>query len=224
MKLFIDFFPVLLFFLAYKLYDIYVATSVAIAAAIVQVSYSWWRYRKLQSMHLVTLAVLMVFGGLTIFLQDRTFIMWKPTIINWLFAVVFLGSQYIGEQNMIQRMMGHAITIPKLIWSRLNLIWVTFFIVAGTINLYIANSFFQTDHQLRTLTGLQQIDTDNCADHFTGHVLDLCTQAHLQENFWVNFKLFGMIGLTFIFAIGQALYLSRYIEEPATAEQTPPSE
>ncbi len=106
MKLLIDFFPILLFFIAYKLAGIYVATGVAIAAAALQVGWSWWRHRRVETMHLITLALLVVFGGLTIALQDPIFVMWKPTLVNWLFAAAFLGSQLIGQRPLIERMMG----------------------------------------------------------------------------------------------------------------------
>ena len=96
MKFLIDFFPVLLFFVAYKVYDIYVATAVAIAASAFQVGWLWLRHRRAETMHLVTLGLLVVFGGLTIALQDRTFIMWKPSIVNWLFAAAFLLSHFVG--------------------------------------------------------------------------------------------------------------------------------
>ena len=112
MKFLADFFPVILFFVAYKLYGIYAATAVAIAASFVQVGYGWWRNRHVQNMHLITLGILVVFGGLTILLQDRTFIMWKPTVINWLFGGVFLASQFIGKKPLVQRMMGGQIKLP----------------------------------------------------------------------------------------------------------------
>ncbi|MEW8248086.1 MAG: septation protein IspZ, partial [Candidatus Thiodiazotropha endolucinida] len=93
MKFLADFFPVILFFVAYKLYGIYVATAVAIASSVVQVAYGWLRKRHVEKMHLITFGILLVFGGLTILLQDRTFIMWKPSVINWLFGATFLASQ-----------------------------------------------------------------------------------------------------------------------------------
>jgi intracellular septation protein len=214
MKFLADFFPVLLFFLAYKIYDIYVATAVAIAASVLQVGYNYWRHHSVQNTHLITLGVVVIFGGLTIFLQDRTFIMWKPSIINWLFAVAFLGSQFFGEQTMVERMMSHAIKVPAFVWTRLNILWVLFFIAMGAVNLYVANGFFIAEAALEAASGLNNIDLARCAEQFNGQTLDLCQQAHAQEAFWVNFKLFGLMGLTFIFAIVQALYMTRYIEEP----------
>ena len=157
------------------MYDIYVATAVAIAAAFVQTVGYWFKHRRFEKMHLVTFGLLAFFGGLTLILKDPVFIKWKPTVINWLFAVVFTGSIWIGKKPMIERMMSHAIQVDQPIWNRLNWAWVLFFISMGAINLYVAFNY--------------------------------------DEATWVNFKLFGMMGLTFVFVIGQALYLSRYMPE-----------
>ncbi len=177
MKFFVDFFPVLLFFIAYKIYDIYVATIVSIVAACLQVGYTWARTKRFENMQLVTLALLTVFGGLTLFLQDETFIKWKPTAINFLFAVVFLGSQFIGEKSLIERMLGGNLRLPRTIWQKLNLSWVIFFASLGILNLYVVYNF----------------DTDA----------------------WVNFKLFGMTGLTFVFVLMQGIVLTRYLRNSA---------
>ena len=118
MKFLFDFFPILLFFVAYKLYDIYVATAVAIVAAAVQTAAFWIRHRRFEKMHLVTFGLLLVFGGLTIALHDPVFIKWKPTVINWLFAAVFMGSHWIGAKPLVERMMSHAIQAPRPVWVR----------------------------------------------------------------------------------------------------------
>ncbi len=175
MKLLFDFFPVVAFFIAYKLFDIYVATGVAIVATLVQVAFSWFSTRKVATMQLVTLAMIVIFGGLTLLLQNEQFIKWKPTVINWLFGAAFLLSQLVGEKSAIERLMGGNLSLPKPVWGRLNLGWVIFFFAMGAANLYVMTYF--------------DVDT------------------------WVNFKLFGMLGLTLIFVIGQALYLSRYITD-----------
>lgn len=173
MKFLFDFFPILLFFIAYKLWGIYVATAVAIAASFLQVGLYWLKHRRAERMHLVTLGLLVVFGGLTLALQDPVFIKWKPTIVNWLFALVFLGSQLIGDRTLVERMMSHVIKVAPPIWRRVNLAWVLFFIFSGAINLYVAYSY--------------------------------------SEDTWVNFKLFGLMGLTIAFVFGQALVLARYV-------------
>ncbi len=174
MKFLFDLFPIILFFIAYKMYDIYVATAVAIAAAFVQTGLFWLKHRKFEKMHLITLAILVVFGGLTLILRDPVFIKWKPTVVNWLFGATFLGSQFIGDKTLVERMMSHAITAPVAIWQRINWAWVVFFIAMGVLNIYVAYNY--------------------------------------SEATWVNFKLFGMMGLTLVFVFGQAFYLSRYME------------
>ena len=214
MKLLIDFFPVLLFFAAYKLYNIYVATAVAIAASIIQVSWFWLKHRRAETMHLVTLGLLVVFGGLTLILQDRAFIMWKPSIVNWLFAVAFLGSHFIGQRPLVERMMSHAVEVPKRIWRRLNMMWTGFFIFSGLANLYVANGFFTAERALVAASGQEDIDLAACGEAFSGELLDLCMLAQSREETWVNFKLFGMMGLTIAFVVAQAFYLARHIRDP----------
>jgi intracellular septation protein len=174
MKFLFDLFPIILFFIAYKMYDIYVATAVAIGAAMLQTGLFWLKHRKFEKMHVITLGILIVFGGLTLVLHDPVFIKWKPTVVNWLFGVVFLASSFIGKATLVERMMGHAIQAPAPVWARLNVAWVMFFLFMGLINLYVAFNF--------------------------------------SEDTWVNFKLFGMMGLTLLFVFAQAFYLGRYME------------
>ncbi|MGD2137343.1 MAG: septation protein A [Gammaproteobacteria bacterium] len=173
MKFLFDLFPILLFFLAYKLYDIYVATAVAILAALLQTGLYWLKHRKFEKMHVITLGILILFGGLTLVLRDPVFIKWKPTVVNWLFGIAFLGSRFFGKRTLVERMMSHAITAPGPVWLRLNWAWVVFFLGMGLLNIYVAYNF--------------------------------------SEDTWVNFKLFGMMGLTLLFVFGQAFYLSRYM-------------
>jgi len=175
MKLLFDLFPVVLFFIAYKMYDIYTATAVIIVASLAQVAYFYFKHKRVEKMHIITLALILVLGGLTLVLQDEDFIKWKPTIVNWGFALVFLGSHYIGQKPIVERMMGQAISLPELIWIRLSWLWIVFFIVSGITNLYVAFNY----------------DTDT----------------------WVNFKLFGLMGMTIVFILIQGLYISRYIQE-----------
>jgi len=176
MKLLYDFFPILFFFLAYKFFNIYVATGVAIAATLVQVGVSWITTRRVPPMQLVTMVIIVIFGGLTLYLHDEQFIKWKPTVINWLFGGAFLASQVFGKRTAIEHLMGANLTLPGPVWRRLNLAWVGFFLCLGGANLYVM------------------------------HYFDL--------DAWVNFKLFGMLGLTVGFIILQTVWLSRYMVEP----------
>jgi intracellular septation protein len=137
MKQLFDFFPILLFFIAFKLYDIYVATAVVIVATILQVAYNWFRYRKVETMQWITLGLIIVMGGATILLHDEQFIKWKLSIIEWLFGVAFIGSQFIGKKPFVERMMSSSLTLPDFVWRRLNLMWGCFFITVGFINVYV---------------------------------------------------------------------------------------
>jgi intracellular septation protein len=223
MKFLTDFFPIILFFVAYKLYGIYVATGVAIGASLLQVAWFRWRHGRTERMHLVTLGLLIVFGGLTLALRDPIFVMWKPTIVNWLFALVFLGSQFVGKRPLVERMMGQAIEVPAAVWRRLNWSWIGFFVVLGLINLYvvyIGSGFYEAKQALLAATGSAEIDLAHCAELFTGASLALCDTAQASEEVWVNFKLFGMMGLTIVFVIAQAFYLARHIQDDEQPQES----
>lgn len=141
----LEFFPIVLFFIAYKFYDIYVATGVVIVATILQVAISWFRTRKVSTMQLITLGLILVMGGATIILQNEQFIKWKLSIVEWLFGLVFLGSQFIGKKPVIERMLSANLTLPNNIWRRLNLLWAGFFLSIGFINVYVMYHFSTDD-------------------------------------------------------------------------------
>lgn len=141
MKLLFDLFPVVLFFAAYKFADIYVATGVAIVANIGQIAWLRLTGKKVEPMMWVSLAIIAVFGGATLLLQDETFIKWKPTVLYWLFGAVLLGAQFFFGKNLIRAMMEKNVALPELIWQRLNLSWAVFFVAMGFINLYVAYNY-----------------------------------------------------------------------------------
>jgi len=170
MQLLFDLFPVIAFFVAYKLTDIYVATGVIIVAVVVQTTIQWVRHRKVSSMALISGALVLVFGGLTLAIHDKAFIQWKVTVVNWLFAVAFVASRYFGERTIIERLLGENLTLAQNLWRRLNWAWAGFFSAVGAVNLYVAYNF--------------------------------------PEAVWVNFKLFGVLGLTLAFALGQGVWLA----------------
>jgi intracellular septation protein len=175
MKILFDFLPIIIFFATYKYTgDLIIATAILIPATIIQVGYNWFKNKTVEKMHLVSLVLVILLGGATILFGNGDFIKWKPTIVNWLFAVVFFGSQFIGQKNVMQRMMGDKIQLPFKIWRTLNLAWVAFFILSGTVNLYVAFQY--------------------------------------SEEVWVNFKLFGLLGMTFVFVLIQGIYLSSHIQ------------
>ena len=145
MKQLLEFIPILLFFIAYKLYNIYVATAVVIGATIIQVAIAWFKYRKVETMQWITLGLVIVFGGATIFLHDEQYLKWKFSIIEWLFGLAFLGSHFIGEKTFIERMMSSNLTLPANIWKRLNFSWASFFISVGFINVYVMYNYNTDD-------------------------------------------------------------------------------
>jgi intracellular septation protein len=177
MQLLFDFFPLIAFFVAYKFADIFVATGVLIVAVMVQTTIQWIRHRKVSSMVLISAALVLVFGGLTLWIHDEAFIKWKVSIVNWLFAAGFLISQFVGERPMIQRMLEGNVTLDRPLWIRLNMMWTAFFLALGFINLYVMFNF--------------------------------------STDVWAKFKVFGVIGLTLVFALLQGLWLASKMPEDA---------
>jgi intracellular septation protein len=141
MKLFLDFFPIVLFFVVFKAYGIYAATSIAIAATVLQIA--WMRYKngKVDTMQWVSLGVIVVFGGATLVTQDETFIKWKPSVLYWLMSVTLWAGYFIFKRNFIQSLMGAQIELPQDIWGRLLHAWAFFFTLMGFINLWVAYNF-----------------------------------------------------------------------------------
>jgi intracellular septation protein len=174
MKFLFDLFPVALFFVAIQIWDIFVATGVAIAATFVQVGWLLARRKKIEPMLWASLAIIVVFGGLTLYLRDRTFILWKPTVLYWLFGAVLAGGALLGR-NLIRTLLSEQMRLPERIWARLNWSWVAFFVFMGVANLYVAFNY--------------------------------------SEKIWATFKLFGGMGLMFVFIIAQSYVLAKYVDE-----------
>ena len=204
MKLLFDLFPVILFFLVFKIAGgnpeaaqnfagqylsalvsggevstaqapILLATAVAILATIAQIVWLLARRKPVDAMLWVSLGIIVVFGGATIYFHDEQFIKLKPTVLYWCFSLVLLLSPLLIGKNLMRSMMGKQLTLPDPVWGRLNLAWGLFFAAMGAVNLYVAFSFPLT--------------------------------------FWVNFKMFGFLGLMIAFIIAQSLYLGRYMKE-----------
>ena len=182
MKLLFELFPVLLFFVAYKIYGIYIATAVMIVTSLLQALYLWRRDGAIPTMHWVTLGLVVFFGGLTLVLQDPTFVKIKPTIVNWLFASAFIIAPFIGGKTLPQRMMEANVELPESKWKNLNMAWILFFIALGGLNVAVAFNF--------------------------------------SEDAWVNFKLYGLMGLTFVFALVQGFYIARHMQTYETVNET----
>lgn len=201
MKFLFDLLPVILFFAAYKFAGgspeashqlasqwlgdgiavsqapILIATAVAIIATVAQIGIVWIRHHKVDKMLWVSLVIITVFGGATLFFHNPTFIKWKPTALYWLFAGVLGGSALLLRRNLIRKMLEAQIRLPDTVWDRLNLAWAGFFTAMGFLNLYVAYGY--------------------------------------SEETWVNFKLFGGMGLMLAFVLGQGFYLSKHLEEDA---------
>ncbi|MDU9036809.1 septation protein A [Pseudomonas corrugata] len=194
MKQFIDFIPLLLFFITYKLDPrtvdiagqsltvggIYSATAVLIISSLVVYGASFISQRKLEKSQWLTLIACLVFGSLTLAFHSDTFLKWKAPVVNWLFALAFIGSHFIGDSLLIKRIMGHAVSLPDVIWTRLNIAWIAFFLFCGGANLFVAFTF---------------------------------------QDYWVDFKVFGSLGMTLLFLIGQGIYLSRHLHDADTPTQ-----
>ena len=177
MQLFIDYIPIVIFILAYFFKDIFFATGVLMAVMPVVLLVQWLMTRKLNRIYLASTVLVLVLGTATLYFRNATFLYWKPTVLNWAFAIAFLGSQWIGEKSFVQRMLGNAaeLDLEPGQWMRLNFMWVAFFIFIGAVNLYVAFNF--------------------------------------PEEFWVKFKLFGMLGLTVVFVIIQSVWLTMTMKD-----------
>jgi intracellular septation protein len=208
MKFLFDLFPVILFFVVFKLGEghkeaahdivtqylgglvngaapaaqspILLATFVAIVATVLQIGYLLVRGRKVDGMLWLSLGVIAVMGGATIYFHDENFIKWKPTILYWAFALVLLVSQVFFKTNLMRKVMEAQLKLPDAVWSRVGYAWIVFFAAMGVLNLFVAFVLFKAD-----------------------------TSA------WVSFKLFGFTGIFFVFIVGQTLMLSKYIQEDA---------
>jgi intracellular septation protein len=184
MQALLDFLPVIAFVTAYWVTgDMSVAITVIMGAVALQVLATWLIKRELSRMLIVSAVLVFLLGGVSLYLDDPVFFKWKPTGLYWTFALVFLGSHFIGEQPFVKRMMlavsKDEIELPHKVWLQLNFAWVGFFIFAGAANIYVAYNY--------------------------------------DEAFWVNFKLFGLFGITFVFLILQTLWMSKHM--PADDEQ-----
>ena len=170
-KFLFDLFPIILFFIAFKVYDIFIATAVAIIATLLQIIYVYLKDKKVEKVLLFNGVMITFLGGLTILLQDKMFIMWKPSVLYWCFALILLFSNLFLKKNLVQMALGKQVELKNKFWNVINWYTSIFFVLLGFINLYVAYNF--------------------------------------SEDTWVNFKLFGITGLLFIYMIFLGLYISR---------------
>jgi len=141
MKFLFEMFPIILFFTAYKFKGIYFATSVAIAASVLQITYAYFKNKKVEKPMIISLVLIVVFGGATLLIHNELFIKLKPSVLYWIFSLVLIIGRYGFNKNFIQSMLQKQITVPQHIWEKLNIIWAVFFAVVGFINIYIAYHF-----------------------------------------------------------------------------------
>jgi len=144
MKAFVDFFPILLFFGAYKLYDIYTATAVLMAATVLQTAYIYKTQQRLELMHKVTLVLVLGFGALTLGLHDERFIKWKPTVLYGAMALGLAFAHWVSHKNVVQLLLSKQMELPAPVWARLNLIWMLYCAFMASINGYVA-AYFSTE-------------------------------------------------------------------------------
>jgi len=170
-----EYIPLVIFYVFWKFGDIYWATGSLIVTSALQILYFVIRKKPIPTKNWVFFGLIAVFGGLTIFMHDDTFLKWKVTVINGFFALALLVSNYVFKKNIIKQFLGESLTLPEKIWSKLNFSWAIFFALCGLLNLYIAFNF--------------------------------------DQEVWVNFKVFGLTGLTFIFAIGSVFSLYKYMPQ-----------
>lgn len=173
MKFLFDLFPVILFFIAFKFFGIFAATAVAMVATIAQIIYVKLRHGTVDKMLMMSGVIITVFGGATLLLKDPQFIQWKPSILYWLFCAGILGAQLFFNKNPMRSVMEKQLSLPDVIWAKLNVAWGLLFLALGFLNLYVAYNF--------------------------------------SQDIWVDFKLFGITGIMFVFIILQTVFISKYL-------------
>jgi len=233
LKLLLDFLPILVFFAVYKWAGIYWATGAAVAVAALQIVVLRVLRRPIDKTQWFNLALLAGLGGLTIALRDERFIMWKPSLINWAFALGFALSLF-SRTPLTERMLGAQVALPRGIWQRLTLAWALFFVVSGALNAYVAFVYQVTPQSLdadrqaiyaqvaaddgayaRAVEGKALADMDAAQRAEMAALAPAQRQTaylhKLHQDIWVNFKLFGLLGLTLLFVLAQGVYLSRHL-------------
>ena len=217
MKFLLDFGPIVLFFIVYKYYGLYVAIYAMIASTFVQIMYSRVTTGKFVTSQVLTFALLVVFGGISIVLRDPAFVMWKVSVLYVIFAAVLIGSNYIGSKTLLERMMGKELQLPRNTWVNLTWFWSLGFIIIAIINAFFVNTALSARNLFLNSGSIvdPKIDLKNF-DCSQSPLESLCLIAQSSEESWVNFKLFGTLGLTLVLIIITVLMLSKHIKEKQT--------
>ena len=217
MKFLLDFGPIVLFFIVYKYYGLYAAIYAMIASTFVQIMYSRVTTGKFVTSQVLTFALLVVFGGISIILRDPAFVMWKVSVLYVIFAAVLIGSNYIGSKTLLERMMGKELQLPRNTWVNLTWFWSLGFIIIAIINAFFVNTALSARNLFLNSGSITdpKIDLKNF-DCSQSPLESLCLIAQSSEESWVNFKLFGTLGLTLVLIIITVLMLSKHIKEKQT--------
>lgn len=217
MKFLLDFGPIVLFFIVYKYYGLYAAIYAMIASTFVQIMYSRVTTGKFVTSQVLTFALLVVFGGISIVLRDPAFVMWKVSVLYVIFAAVLIGSNYIGSKTLLERMMGKELQLPRNTWVNLTWFWSLGFIIIAIINAFFVNTALSARNLFLNSGSIvdPKIDLKNL-DCSQSPLESLCLIAQSSEESWVNFKLFGTLGLTLVLIIITVLMLSKHIKEKQT--------
>ena len=217
MKFLLDFGPIVLFFIVYKYYGLYAAIYAMIASTFVQIMYSRVTTGKFVTSQVLTFALLVVFGGISIVLRDPAFVMWKVSVLYVIFAAVLIGSNYIGSKTLLERMMGKELQLPRNTWVNLTWFWSIGFIIIAIINAFFVNTALSARNLFLNSGSIvdPKMDLKNF-DCSQSPLESLCLIAQSSEESWVNFKLFGTLGLTLVLIIITVLMLSKHIKEKQT--------
>lgn len=194
MKMLYDMFPLAVFFVAMVVWDLKIATAAIIVATVIQNAIFYARHKRFERMHLITMFAVIILGGVTLLLDDVRFIKWKPTVVNWVFTVLMLGTQWFTQKPALERVMGGQIKMPSHAWNKLNTSWAIFFAFVGVVNLYFAFWFATPADPFGGILGVEPVDSDT------------------QNRYWGYFKVFGIMGMTLIFAVVSMMAISRHIE------------
>ena len=217
MKFLLDFGPIVLFFIVYKYYGLYAAIYAMIASTFVQIMYSRVTTGKFVTSQVLTFALLVVFGGISIILRDPAFVMWKVSVLYVIFSLVLIGSNYVGSKTLLERMMGKELQLPRNTWVNLTWFWSLGFILIAIINAFFVNTALSARNQF--LNGGVLVDPKIDLKNFDcsqSPLENLCLVAQSSEESWVNFKLFGTLGLTLVLIVITVLMLSKHIKEKQT--------
>jgi len=216
-KFLLDFFPIVLFFIVYKTMGLYAAIYAMIGATALQMLITRFQTGKFEKTHLITFGLLVVFGGITLAIKDPAFIMWKVSVLYVVFALTLIMSMWIGEKTLLQRMLGKEMKLPAQVWNQLTWFWGIGFSGIALVNAYYVDTALNTRSALFSASTLDPEVELTVLDCASTTVEQLCLAAQQSEEAWVNFKLFGTMGLTFALIIITVIFISKYLKEDKTS-------